>query len=92
MANDQPAISTSFLTQFFSRLRFPELFVIFAILFGIDMIVPDLVPFVDELILGLLTLMMGSFRRRRDQGVPGAGPPEKAAKPPEKNVTPKESP
>ncbi len=70
--------SDSSLFSFLGRLRFPQLFVVLAVVFLIDLFVPDVLPFVDELILGLLTLMTGTWRDRRR-------PPDK---PPEKNVTP----
>jgi len=50
-------------------LRFPQLFLIFAGLFVVDFVVPDLIPFVDEILLGLATLLLASLRRRRDERV-----------------------
>lgn len=47
------------------RLRFPTLFLISAVLFGIDLVVPDLIPFADEAGLALLTLLFGLWRSRR---------------------------
>ena len=55
------------------RLRFPTLFVLMALLFAIDLIVPDFIPFVDEIILGLMTVVLGLLRERR-----GADAPEQA--------------
>ncbi len=52
------------LTRFASRLRFPTLFWVTAALFVIDLLVPDLIPFADEVLLGLLTLLLGSLRGR----------------------------
>ncbi len=37
-----------FLERFAGRLRFPQLFAITLILFVVDLIVPDLIPFADE--------------------------------------------
>lgn len=56
---------TSFLTAFASRLRFPQLFFLAAGLFALDMLVPDAIPFIDEALLGLLTLLLGAFKDRR---------------------------
>ena len=53
------------LLAFASRLRFPWLFVLTAGLFLLDLIVPDAIPLVDELLLGLATLLLGSWRKRR---------------------------
>jgi len=48
------------------RLRFPTLFLVALTLFAIDMVVPDPIPFVDEILLGLGTLLFASWRKRRD--------------------------
>lgn len=53
------------LIAFASRLRFPWLFALTAGLFLLDLVVPDAIPFVDELLLGLGTLLLGSWRKRR---------------------------
>jgi hypothetical protein len=59
---------TSVLLRFAAGLRFPTLFWITAGLFLLDLVIPDLVPFADELLLGLLTVLFASLKRR---GVPG---------------------
>lgn len=46
-------------------LRFPELFFLTAALFLLDLAIPDMVPFVDEILLGLATLLLGTWRRRK---------------------------
>jgi hypothetical protein len=46
-------------------LRFPGLFVLFVALTALDLIVPDMLPFVDEIGLALLAAMFGLWRRRR---------------------------
>ena len=53
------------LLAFASRLRFPWLFALTAGLFLLDLLVPDAIPLVDELLLGLATLLLGSWRKRR---------------------------
>ncbi len=55
-----------FLERFARRLRFPQLFGITLILFVVDLIVPDMIPLADELLLGLATLLLGSWKRRKD--------------------------
>lgn len=57
---------TRALLAYAGRLRFPTLFLIALALFVIDMVVPDPIPFVDEILLGLGTLLFASWRRRRD--------------------------
>ena len=41
------------------------LFALTAVLFVIDLVVPDAVPFVDETLLGLLALLLASWKKRR---------------------------
>lgn len=69
------------LSRFIGRLRFPQLFAVAAILLVLDLAVPDMIPFVDEALLALLTAMLSVLRRRDPQ----ADPPERT----EKDVTPR---
>ena len=62
------------LLGFFGRLSYPRLFVLTAALFAFDVVVPDFVPFADELLLGLGTLLLANWKKRKDPAVP-----EKAA-------------
>ena len=48
-----------------SGLRFPGLFALFAGLTALDLVIPDVVPFVDELGLAVLTALFWSWRDRR---------------------------
>lgn len=57
---------------FASRLRFPTLFLVTAGLFVLDMLVPDFIPFIDELLLGLGTLLLSSWKRRGPPPIDGA--------------------
>jgi hypothetical protein len=45
-------------------LRFKKLFLLTLLLFIGDLLVPDFIPLIDELLLGLLTLLLGSIRNR----------------------------
>ena len=47
------------------KLRFPKLLAITVVLFIADMFIPDLIPFVDELLLGLVALILASIKQRR---------------------------
>jgi hypothetical protein len=60
-------------TRFAAKLRFPTLFVITAGLFLLDLAIPDMIPFTDELLLGLGTLLLGSLRRGKS-GAEGEEP------------------
>jgi hypothetical protein len=53
------------LMEYASRLRFPKLVLLTAILFGIDLLVPDVIPFADEILLGLITMILSSFKNQR---------------------------
>ncbi len=52
------------LLQYASRLRFPKLLALAAAVFVADLIFPDVIPFVDEILLGLLTLLLGMLKKR----------------------------
>jgi len=61
--------------RYAGRLRFPYLFALTALVFVADLLVPDVLPFGDEILLGLLTVLFGSWRKRRGQPEPGTGDP-----------------
>jgi len=48
------------------RLRYPGLLALTGTLFVVDLFVPDLIPFADEILLGLGTLLLTRLRTRRD--------------------------
>ena len=54
----------SLITRFAAGLRYPTLFKIVGALFVIDFFVPDMIPFVDEILLAFGTLLLGSLRSR----------------------------
>jgi Family of unknown function (DUF6116) len=74
-------ILTSPISALISRLipgiRYPWLFAILAGLLAIDLVVPDPVPLLDEVVLGVLTFLAASWRIRRD----GDDPPPKDVTP-----------
>jgi hypothetical protein len=47
-------------------LRFPQLFLLTLLLFLVDLVIPDLIPFVDEILLGLASLLLASWKRKPD--------------------------
>ena len=51
--------------RFAAGLRFPTLFGLVAGLFLLDLVIPDLIPFADEILLALGTLLLASLRKRR---------------------------
>ena len=64
--------------KFLSSLRFPQLFLLLAALFAVDMVTPDPILFIAEAILGVLAVMLGMWR--------GRGEPEDISE--MKNITP----
>ena len=75
------------LARFLARLATPRLFLLAAGLLGLDLLIPDFVPFIDEILLGLGAALFGMWRGR--VSVPRPAPATPAAeKPPMKNVTP----
>ena len=52
------------------NLRFPGLFVLFVALAGLDLLIPDVVPFVDELGLALIAAMLGLWKKRKTPPAP----------------------
>ena len=47
-----------------ARLRFPWLFLLTAALFVIDLLVPDAIPLVDEILIGLVTLLLANLKKK----------------------------
>ena len=58
----------STIPEFLSRLRFPYLFLLTAAVFFLDVLVPDFVPFVDEILLGLGTLLLSKLKKKERGG------------------------
>jgi len=52
------------LVRFAAGLRFPRLLALTAALFVLDLIIPDVIPFVDEILLGLMSLLLASLKNR----------------------------
>ena len=52
------------LTELARELRFPQLFFLAAAVFVADVLIPDAIPFADEIVLGLITLMLGRWKKR----------------------------
>lgn len=57
---------TALLSRYLSGLRHPWILALVAIFFVVDMLVPDVIPFADEVLLGLLTLLLAAWRKRKD--------------------------
>jgi len=47
-----------------ARARSPVLLLIVAALFVLDLLIPDFIPFVDEILLGLVTILLARWKVR----------------------------
>ena len=56
-----------------SSLRFPYLLLLLLVLFIADLLVPDVIPFVDEIIMGLLTALLASLKKKPQKVLPANG-------------------
>lgn len=59
---------------FLGRLSYPRLFLLTGALFLFDVVVPDFVPFIDEILLGLGTLVFANWKKRNASGTAPAKP------------------
>jgi len=61
---------TTLVQRFLPRMRYPYLFLILGGLFLVDLVIPDPIPLVDELLLAILTFIAATFTSRRDEVEP----------------------
>lgn len=59
------------------KLRFPTLFKITAVLFVVTLFVPDPIPLVDEILLGLGALLLANWKDRKTT-IDHDGPPSRS--------------
>ena len=81
MADPPRGMISKAVGEFAARLRFPQLFTVVLVIFLVDLAVPDMIPFLDEILFGLLTVLLGSLKRD--------GGDERGDRRTEKDVTPK---
>ncbi len=65
MANLARRPTAGVIERFASRLRLPWLFFLTAIVLVVDLVVPDAIPLVDEVLLALFTVILGSLKKKR---------------------------
>ena len=63
MALSIPKLILGGLMRYASRLRFPKLFVLAGLVFLVDLFFPDTIPFADEILLGLVTLLLANLKK-----------------------------
>ncbi len=77
-------LGNGILGRFLSKLRFPQAFALLGGLFLLDFLLLDPIPFLDEMVLAVLTLMFGMWKERGRE-IPHEGTPFDAKV--EKNIT-----
>jgi hypothetical protein len=50
---------------YLESLRFPWLLLITVILFLLNLLIPDVLPFVDEILLALVAALLARFKRKK---------------------------
>ena len=86
MSKTSRGLIPSLIATFATKLRFPQLFLFTAVLFFLDLLIPDLIPFFDEVLLGLVTLLLGMWKKNSgavEQVDSGDKPPMKDITPPD---------
>ena len=53
------------LGRYGTRLRYPHLLLVAGGFFALDLVLPDGLPFLDEIVLGLMTLVFSLWRKER---------------------------
>ena len=64
----------AFILAYRAQLRFRNLFLVMAAIFAVDLLIPDFIPFVDELLFGSLTLLFAAWKRDK-QATSATTPP-----------------
>lgn len=65
-------LSLALLGRYGARLRFPHLLLVSGLFFVADVFLPDGMPFLDEIVLALLTLLFASWKAQGEEDVSGA--------------------
>ena len=67
-------------TRFAGNLRYPKLLMLTAAIFLADLFIPDFIPFVDEVLLALITLLLMTLKDRKEaKDQPEAAPEKREA-------------
>jgi hypothetical protein len=56
-----------FFFEYAAGLRYPKLLALALGLFIADLIIPDFVPFADEILLGLISLLLAGLKKRKSR-------------------------
>jgi len=60
-----PSVLIAAFLTFANKLKFKNLFLIIITLFVADLIIPDFIPLIDEIILGLLAIILANWKDER---------------------------
>ena len=66
-----PASLIGIFLDFANQLKFKNLFFLILFLFIVDLLVPDTIPMIDEIILGLLSILLANWKREKYRGDEG---------------------
>lgn len=67
-----PSVLIATFLAFANKLKFRNLFMIVISLFVVDLVIPDFIPFLDEIILGLLAIILANLKEERKQEKEGS--------------------
>ena len=54
-----------------NQLKFRNLFILTVVLFIIDLLIPDFIPMIDEIILALLAVLLANWKKVPNHQQPG---------------------
>ena len=67
-----PAASVKLFLAYANRLKFKNLFFLTVALFVIDILIPDFIPMIDEIILALIAVLLANWKKEPVHKQPGA--------------------
>lgn len=56
-----------------SSLRFPYILLLMSVLFVFNLLIPDVIPFVDEIIMGLVAVLLANLKKKPEKALPENG-------------------
>ena len=62
-----PATLINLFLAYASQLKFRNLFILIIGLFILDLLIPDTIPMIDEIILGLLAIILANWKKEKEE-------------------------
>ena len=56
------------LSRYLESLRFPWLLLLATLLFVVNLFIPDALPFIDEILLAIVAIILGKLKRKPENG------------------------